>query len=176
MCRPAVMVCAGLGRAGRRVSRWREACRGQMSVEAALLLPTALVLVALLVQPACLLYTRSVMASAAAELVRVATTARCSDEELRGYALRRLASVPDVAMFHEGGPESWEVEVEGPDPVGRVLVRIEGRVRPLPLLGVLASSLGEVSGDDVIVRVEASGDVRADWVGGEYGEWIGIWG
>ena len=43
---------------------------GQTSVEAALLVPVVLTLVALLVQPACVLYTRAVMASTAAELTR----------------------------------------------------------------------------------------------------------
>ena len=40
---------------------------GQASVEAALLVPVTLVLVALLAQPACVLYTRSVMAATAAD-------------------------------------------------------------------------------------------------------------
>ena len=39
--------------------------RGQMSVEAALLVPVLLTVVALLAQPACVLYTRAVMAAKA---------------------------------------------------------------------------------------------------------------
>ena len=42
---------------------WNQ--RGQASVESALLLPTILLLLALLMQPACLLYTRCVMEGAA---------------------------------------------------------------------------------------------------------------
>lgn len=146
-----------------------------MSVEAAVLLPVALVLVALLVQPACVLYTRSVMAATASELVRLAATSREADESLRAFALRRLAAVPDVSVFHEGGPDSWEVEVSGPDDGGVVTASIAGRVRPLPVLGVLASALGRVEGGSVVLEVEVSGRARAEWVKGGYDAWIKIW-
>ena len=151
-------------------------CDGQTSVEAALLIPVVLTLVALLAQPACVLYTRSVMASAAEELVRVRATSRVGEDELRAYALRRLAAVPDVPAFHSGGAEAWEVESSSPDDSGRVRVTIAGRVRPLPLLGVLVAAFGELDGGEVVLVAEASREVRADWIGGDYGEWVGIWG
>ena len=149
---------------------------GQSTVEAALLIPVVLTIVALLVQPACVLDTRSVMAATAHELARVVATGRGSAEDVRSYALRRLAAVPEVPMFHEGGPDAWEVSAEGPDDAGRVSVSIEGRVRPLPLLGAIVSALGTAEGDVVLVRVEADCDLRASWIGGSYGEWVGIWG
>ena len=90
---------------------------GQMSVEAALLLPVVLTLLALLVQPVCVLYTRTLMASTAGELARLAATSRGSEDDLRSFALRRLAAVPDLAIFHEGGTRGWEVEVAGPTTV-----------------------------------------------------------
>ena len=62
----------------------------QMSVEAAVLIPAALTLIALLVQPACVLYTRSVMAATAGDLARLVVTSQDGEEELRDYALRRL--------------------------------------------------------------------------------------
>ena len=151
-------------------------CDGQTSVEAALLIPVVLTLVALLAQPACVLYTRSVMASAAEELVRVRATSRVGEDELRAYALRRLAAVPDVPAFHSGGSEAWEIESSSPDDSGRVRVTIAGRVRPLPLLGVLVAAFGELDGGEVVLVAEASREVRADWIGGDYGEWVGIWG
>lgn len=152
--------------------------RGQMSVEAAVLLPVALVLVALLVQPACLLYTRSVMAAAAGELLRLAATdgAAGGEEAARSYALRRLAAVPDLTVFHEGGPNAWRVEVSGPDEAGAVSASIEGRVRPLPILGAIASAMGERDDGCVVVRVEVGANVRARWVDGSYEEWISAWG
>ena len=151
-------------------------CDGQTSVEAALLIPVVLTLVALLAQPACVLYTRSVMASAAEELVRVRATSHVGEDELRAYALRRLAAVPDVPAFHSGGSEAWEIESSSPDDSGRVRVTIAGRVRPLPLLGVLVAAFGELDGGEVVLVAEASREVRADWIGGDYGEWVGIWG
>ena len=153
---------------------WVADRRGQMTVESALLLPTVLVVVALLVQPACLVYTRSVMASA--ELARVALTSRSSDEEERAYALRRLAAVPDLALFHEGGPDAWEVSVSGPSDAGRVSVRITGRARPLPLLGAIASAFGEREGGCVVLSVEATEELRPTWREGSYEDWVGMWG
>lgn len=153
----------------------RDSRSGQATVEAALLVPVVLTLVALLVQPACALYTRSVMAGTAAEVARLVATARGSDEDVRDYALRRLAAVPDVPVFHEGGPEAWEVATEGPDDAGRVTVSVEGRVRPLPLLGALVAALGPSGDGCVVLRAETSLDVRSDWVRGSYEEWIGIW-
>lgn len=149
---------------------------GQMSVEAALLLPVVLTLLALLVQPVCVLYTRALMASTAGELARLAATSRGSQDELRSFALRRLAAVPDLAIFHEGGTRGWEVEVTGPDGVGEVTVTLAGRVRPLPLLGVLVSALGTTREGTVTLVVETTADLRADWIGGDYDEWVDMWG
>lgn len=149
---------------------------GQATVEAAMLVPVVLTLVALLVQPACALYTRSVMAATAAEVARLVSTARGSDEDVRDYALRRLAAVPDLSVFHEGGPEAWVVEAEGPGDDGRVMVSVEGRVRPLPLLGALVAALGPSEDGCVTLRAEASLKSRSEWVRGSYEEWIGIWG
>lgn len=145
-------------------------------MEAALLLPVVLLVLALLLQPACVLYTRSVMAATAYELVRLAGTSRSSDDEMREYALRRLSAVPEVPLFHEGGKDAWEVSVDGPSAEGRVNVRVCGRVRPLPLLGSIVAAFGELEGGDVRVVVEATGAVRPGWVGGSYGDWVGMWG
>lgn len=148
---------------------------GQMSVEAALLLPVVLTLLALLVQPVCVLYTRTLMASTAGELARLAATSRGSEDDLRSFALRRLAAVPDLAIFHEGGTRGWEVEVAGPDDAGEVTVTLAGSVRPLPLLGVLVSALGTTREGTVTLVVETTGDLRADWIGGDYDEWVDMW-
>lgn len=148
---------------------------GQASVEAALLVPVVLVLVALLVQPACVLYTRAVMASTAAELTRLAATSRSGADETRSYALRRLAAVPDLPVFHEGGPGAWEVAVTGPGDEGRVTVTVEGSVRPLPLLGAIVAALGTSGGGVVELRVEVTREVRASWIGGDYAEWVEVW-
>ena len=116
------------------------------------------------------------MASTAGELSRLAVTSRYSEEELRAFALRRLAAVPSLSIFHEGGASGWDVEVSGPDEGGRVEVALEGRVRPLPLFGALVSVLGTARDGSVVVRVETSGALRADWIGGDYGDWVEMWG
>lgn len=147
-----------------------------MSVEAALLLPVLLAVVALLAQPVCVLYTRAVMASAAGEVGRLALTSEGTEDDLRAFALRRLMAVPDVPVFHEGGPAAWEVEVSGPDDCGVVSVAIEGRVRPLPLFGALVAPLGTAEGQTVLLRVETTGSLRAGWTEGDYGDWLEMWG
>ena len=75
------------------------------------MLPTFLTLILLALQPVCLLYTRAVMESAAAETARLMTTTTAEDDDLKEFARRRLAAVPNVSIFHAGGPLSWDVEL-----------------------------------------------------------------
>ena len=150
-----------------------ETC-GQSTVEAAVLLPSLMLLLALILQPACLVYTRSVMQAAAAETARAALTADDGAVgDLEAFALRRLAAVPEVSVFHVGGQSDWDVRIEGVGSSPRVTIR--GHVRPLPLLGVLADTLGERDGQGVLVSVEARGVGRQSWVRGSYADWVGQW-
>ena len=151
-------------------SEIRFANRAQATVEAAFLLPTFLALVALAVQPVCVLYTRSVMESAASQTARLMTT--WDEEDLdacRAFALRRLGAVPDVSIFHIGlAPASSG---------GSVRVRIEGRLRLLPVIGVFASAMGEADGTGSMSLVsEVAYDARPAWVEGDYESWIERWG
>lgn len=152
--------------------------RGQASVEAAALLPVVMLLLAILLQPAFVLYTRAVMQQAAAEGVRVLATREAagpvSEEACRAFVLRRLASVPDASAFHVGGEEGWAVTLEG-DASSEVTVEVEGRLRPLPVVGVLASAFGETDGDEVVLRVRATGTARPEWLEGSYGDWVAMW-
>lgn len=152
---------------------------GQSTVEAALLLPSVLLCLALLVQPACLLYTRGVMQAAAAETCRVAATrpvlAGSADASYRAYALRRLSAVPDVGVFHSGGDDGWEVEISGSSAQGWVRVRIETSVEPLPFLGVLAYAGGLVEDGAIRLSVEVETATRPSWVEGDYREWLQLW-
>ena len=128
--------------------------KGQSTVEAAVLLPVAMVVLALLLQPAMLLYTRAVMSGAAAEGARLATTAT-QDEMgslVDGYVRRRLKAVPDIACFHAGGADAWEVEAESDG--ARVRVSVRGHARPLPLVGVTAGLVGQMDGGDVLLSAE----------------------
>ena len=147
---------------------------GQASVEAALLVPSLLVVLALLIQPACLLYTRSVMSSAAAETARLAATASASDDAV-AFARRRLKAVPEVGVFHTGGQDDWSVVVEGAG-TGKASVTITGHARPLPLTAAVAGALSGSDADGVRLEVTREVQAHASWVEGTYSDWVGIWG
>lgn len=164
-----------------RTERWtspyiERACArdsAQATIEAAVLLPSSLILMLVLLQPVCVLYTRAVMESAAAQTARLMVTAEAvgkqrDEEAYRAFALRRLAAVPDVSIFHVGGPYAWEIAYEDAASTGgEVRVAIEGALRPLPILGVFARGMGEVNGSgDVVVRVEVSYEGRPGWLSG----------
>lgn len=140
-----------------------------------MLLPTLMVLMALLVQPICLLYTRSVMWEAAAETARSAGTAR-SLATCQSYALRRLDAVPEASIFHVGGRGDWQVSVTRSSDGGTAKVEISGHARPLPLLGNVATAFEERDATGVVLRVSVSERTRPDWVEGSYGSWMGMWG
>lgn len=151
----------------------------QATVEAAVLLPVFLILLLLMLQPVCLLYTRSIMESTAAETARLMTTMGSGDEDAcRSFALRRLAAIPDLEIFHVGGPLAWDIELEGvPDADGGVRVSIEGNVHPLPILGAFAGAVGEVDArGDVRLRAAVSYAARPEWLEGDYASWIAAWG
>ena len=144
-----------------------------------MLLPAFLTLVLLALQPACLLYTRAVMESAAVQTARLLATGGELDEEVcRAFALRRLGAVPDMSIFHEGGPLSWEVDLGVPaGPSGDARVVIEGAVRPLPVLGAFAAAVGDVDASgDIRVRVEVSRRAGPTWLEGDYDAWVSAWG
>lgn len=147
---------------------------GQATVEAAVVLPSLMLVLALLMQPVCLSYTRAIMRAAAAECARVAATAYGGDTSAcREYALRRLEAVPDVPLFHVGGKGDWDVSIDRSD--SHVAVTILGHARPLPLMGAVASLLSMSDGTGVVLRVTLSESTRASWVGGDYGAWQGMW-
>lgn len=151
--------------------------RAQATVEAALLLPSFLTVLLLALQPVCLLYTRAVMESAAAETARLMITADGDAEEsVRAFALRRLAAVPDVSMFHAGGPLSWDIDLVPADAKGIVTVSIEGAVTPLPVLGAFAQMLGSTDArGNVLLAVEVSYGGRPEWMEGDYEAWTEHW-
>lgn len=152
--------------------------RAQATVEAAALLPAFLTVLLLALQPACILYTRAVMESAAAETARLMITASEDAEEgARAFALRRLAAVPDVSVFHAGGPLSWEIDLSSSaDADGAVSVSITGCVTPLPIIGAFAAAFGVTNAQgDVVVAVHAEYKGRAEWLEGDYETWTAHW-
>lgn len=179
---------AGVLRACRGVARWCARLRqhqtlareeqAQATVEAAALLPAFLTLLLLVLQPVCLLYTRAVMESAAAETARLmVTTEGDADERIEAFALRRLAAVPNVSLFHAGGPLSWDISCSAAgEESGEVSVSIVGFVRPLPVLGVFARGMGATNAQgDVELAVTARYSGRPDWLEGSYETWTSQW-
>lgn len=138
-----------------------------------MLIPSLFFVVALLVQPACLLYTRSVMSSAATEAARLAA-ASSDTEAVEAFVRRRLRAVPEVGVFHEGGEEDWSVSVEGAGK-GTAKVRVVGHARPLPLMAAISGALLGADGSGVLLEAESEVSARASWVEGSYADWIGVW-
>lgn len=150
----------------------REQC-GQATTELAILLPALMVVLALLLQPVCLLYTRMIMQHAAVTTSRIAQTA--SNEAICvAYAQRRLAAVPEVPLFHVGGGQDWNIAVSG---VGEAVVdvSIEGHARPLPLFGVLSALAGTSDEAGIVLSAHIHQRVRPLWVEGGYYDWIAPW-
>lgn len=152
--------------------------RAQATVEAALLLPSFLIVLLLALQPVCLLYTRAVMEGAAAQTARLMVTAEDEGSEAyRAFALRRLAAVPDVSIFHAGGSLAWSIECSPGASGDGVRVAIEGNVRPLPVLGTFVAAFGDVNAHgDVKLRAEVAYDGRPAWLEGGYESWTAMWG
>jgi Flp pilus assembly protein TadG len=139
-------------------------------VEAAVLLPALLIVLTMLVQPACYLYTRCVMQEAASEALRVAAT-DSSDDELEALVLRRLEAVPDFAIFHDG---DWEVSVERAD--GSATVTVSGRVKALPFFApAVAVFTGDASGSAPVTVTETAATAPG-WLSDSYSTWVKIWG
>lgn len=116
------------------------------------------------------------MEGAAGQVARAAVTSEADESALRAFALRRLAAVPDISIFHAGGPLAWEVACAR-DEEGRVSVSIEGAVSPLPVLGAFVAPFGERDGmGNVVMRAEVSYEGRPAWLEGSYEEWVAAWG
>lgn len=153
---------------------WLTSERGQSTVEATALLGVLMLLFALLAQPVCLQYTLAIMSHAAGETARVVATSQ-DDANVRAFALRRLAAVPEASVFHVGGERDWRVcaQVSADDGTARVL--IEGHARPLPLFGAVSTLVCERDSVGVVLRVEIEQRVRPEWLEGGYGDWMSCW-
>ena len=133
------------------------------------MLPTFLTLILLALQPVCLLYTRAVMESAAAETARLMTTTTAEDDDLMEFARRRLAAVPNVSIFHAGGPLSWDIELGRAGAGGVSSVSVSGEVKPLPVIGAFAQAMGGTAeGGYVELKVDVSYQSRPEWLEGDY--------
>ena len=120
-------------------------------------------------------YTLVVMRSAASEAARAVTTDYDGDfEDCRQFVLRRLEGAPDVALFHVGGADDWDVSIERGERDATLVVR--GHARPLPLMGILASAFMESDETGVVLSARVSVRSRPAWLGGSYADWQKVWG
>lgn len=162
--------------------RNRPSERGQATVEAAFALPVVLLLILLLVQPAILLYDRTIIQSAANEACRLLSTqgadaqARCED-----FIRRRLGAIPEQDCFHvHSSGCSYRIETSGNEDSDAVSVSISTEARPLPLLGAGAELLGITNQQgNFEVHVEATAPTQPSWAwsggSGSASSWAGAW-
>ena len=151
-----------------------------MTVEAAFLVPVILLVLAIMLQPAILLFDRAVMESAAGQAIRMLST-RPSGAPDSGYEKvveDQLSAIPDIDIFHVVG-SGWDIELEGDEMSENVKVKIETDVLPLPLVGMAASMVWDSDNDGYLeVVVERAADTQPGWVwkqGGGPSDWIGQW-
>ena len=138
------------------------------------MLAVVMFLLALLVQPVCLLYTRTIMGNAAAESARVMLTTP-DVQVATSFALRRLEAVPPVSVFHVGGREDWDVTMRKSSDGKSVQVSVRGHVRPLPFFGELVSWVFERDEEGVVLHVEVAEQLRPEWLDGTYDAWMDQW-
>lgn len=142
-----------------------RACSGQATVEAAVAIPVAFLLLLLLVQPAIVLYDRTIMENAAAEACRLLATCQGDQSVVEDYVRRRLSAVPQAEIFHKHDAGcSWEIELEGGPHSAEVRVRLATKLQPLPLLGQVAQLVGAGEADGCWkIEVEEAMPVTAPW-------------
>lgn len=147
----------------------------QASVEAAFILPIALLLCGMMVQVGIYGFTRSVMMRTCAETVRVASfdfdgnTQDCCE-----FAKRRLKAIPNLTLFHTPSPDDWDIQIQISDRSAKV--SITGHFQPIPVIGALVEAFTEKDDKGCIIRAEVEEHTQPSWVEGSYDGWQKIWG
>lgn len=147
---------------------------GQASVEAAFMLPVLFFLMLLLMQPIIILYTKTMMASAAQETCRVVSTDfDASFDDCRQFAKRRLRAIPSLSLFHVGGDDSWDIQITRSK--NKSVVEISSHAKALPLVGMSAWGVAGMDDEGIILKVKAAQSTQPSWVKGGYRDWQKIW-
>lgn len=140
------------------------------------MLPTFLTLILLALQPVCLLYTRAVMESAAAETARLMTTTTAEDDDLKEFT--RPPACRSAQRFDLSCRRalSWDIELGRAGAGGVSAVSVSGKVKPLPVIGAFARAMGGTAeGGYVELKVDVSYQSRPEWLEGDYDSWIAAW-
>lgn len=137
---------------------------GQSIPEVPVVVVTLMAFVLMIMQPAVLLYDRMVLNNAAAETARVLVTGVAAGDAgrhegaVKGFAIRRLAAIPDAEFFKVGEPE---ITFPESSPGGQwVSVRITVKAKPMPVIGTVGRLAG-LTGDDGNYQVEGFARVPA---------------
>lgn len=152
-----------------------EDSAGQATLEAALLMPSIMFVMALLLEPVCLGYTKILMQHAAHEALRITAYDRDGKfDEVKRFIERRLTSVPELSLFHVGGSDDWKIDISRADKT--ITVCIAGHARPLPLMGAVLQTFSKHDDKGILLEVQAKQEIAPEWVGGSYEELQKIWG
>lgn len=149
---------------------------GQTTLEAAYLLPVLMLLFGMLLQPVCIAYTRQIMQHVAQEAAHVVAIqdSTMSPSDIEKFIRSHLEAVPKISLFR-ASEKDWQIHITQKDGVAPAKVEIKAFVRPVPFLGVFAGFAGKKEGENICLEVRANEQLRADWVQGNYGEWMKIW-
>lgn len=142
---------------------WLAEEYGQASVETALFIPVFLLVMALLIQPIALLYSKSIAYQAAQETARIVQTEPpVPAQTIAQYALRRLEAVPKIALF---SADPWTVDIAQSDGTVRrgQFVSIWGYARLLPIPGLREAMRGLLDDGDPELTVFSEADPGPDW-------------
>lgn len=162
--------------------RYREDCRGQGTVEAAVVIPVLFLLLLLLLQPGIVLYDYIVMRGAAAEACRlVAVSGADAMDGCQDFIRNRLSAIPQHRLFHihEGGC-SWSIDIAGSEQSASAIVTIRNLIEPLPLCGGALALLGVTDGEGrLILEAEEWAPTQPEWlsasVPGGPASWVEEW-
>ena len=148
-----------------------------MTVEAAFLVPVALVLLLALLQPGIVLYDKMVMQAAAGQGLRLLAVSDDSMADVcKNMVLSQLEPVPDIPVFRKG---EWDIDICGDETSGHARVEVSVKIEPLPLVNAPLAAAGILDEDGCIgVKVAVESQTQPDWAisqGLDPASWPGQW-
>lgn len=143
--------------------------RAQATIEAAFVLPVALLCIGLSVQPIVYMYTKSIVQEAAYDGVRFASS-ESDDKKTERYVLRRLQAIPTLEIFHLVDMNDWNIELTRTS--SAVELRISGHIKPIPIIGTPSTLVLPHDEKGLVVQSQARIFDRPSWREGGYDDWV----
>lgn len=147
--------------------------QAQSSVEAAFIIPVCAVLLLCLLQTLCLFYTKAIMYSASQQAIRALQTTTDTGA-VQAFVKRRLAMVPEVSLFHNGGMQDWIVDCAKSE-AHLCQITIRGHAKPLPLFYGALRLFVDADEKGIVLEEKTSSRVRPQWLEGDYEAWVSLW-